>query len=294
MAAAADFIARHALLVLLGAAALASVAAALCWRLIEAFAPRIWKMAVAVWDRVRMLPVARRLRQARIIGPALGGALTITRYLGAIAVLGFIAAAGAVVLFVEIADEIGANESLAAFDLALSDALREHISDEMLRFYAWFTHLGDFEFLATIVVVVFGVLLVVRRRALATAWFLAASSGGLLNVLLKSVFERTRPLHEHGLTVTTGWSFPSGHASGAMLVYGLLAYVLVRQTRPAWHALIAVVAMLLIILVGASRVLLQVHYLSDVLGGYVASAAWVAMWISALEAVRWRGSRVAA
>jgi undecaprenyl-diphosphatase len=293
MTVAADFIARHALLVLLGAAALASVAAALIWKLIEALAPRIWKAVVAVWVFTRALPFARRLRDARVIGPAFVGALTVTRYLGVISVLGFLVAGGAIVLFFEIADEIGASESLAAFDVSLSDALHEHASHELLRFFARITHLGDFELLAPLSALVLAILLIRKRRALAIAWLVATISGGLLNRLLKSIFERTRPVHDHGLAIETDWSFPSGHASGAMLVYGLLAYLLVRQAPHGLRPLIAAAAVLLIIFVGASRVVLQVHYLTDVLAGYLASAAWVAIWIAALEAMRWRGTQAA-
>lgn len=291
MTAAADFIARHALLVLLSAAALASIAAALVWKLIEALAPGIWKRAVTAWDFFRALPLARRLRDARVIGPALVGSLTVTRYLGVISVLGFFVAGGAIVLFVEVADEIGASESLAAFDVALSDALHEHASHELLRFFSWITHLGDLEFLAPLAAVVLLILLIRKRRALAIAWLVATISGGLLNRLLKSIFERTRPVHDHGLALETDWSFPSGHASGAMLVYGLLAYLLVRHAPHSRRPLIAAAAVLLIVFVGASRVVLQVHYLSDVLAGYLASAAWVALWIGALEAMRWRGAQ---
>jgi undecaprenyl-diphosphatase len=294
MTAAADFIARHALLVLLSAAALASVAAALLWKLIEALAPRVWKSAVAAWDFIRALPLSRRLRDARVIGPALVGALTVTRYVGVISVFGFLVAGGAIVLFVEVADEIGASESLAAFDVALSGALHEHASRELLRFFSKITHLGDFEFLAPLTAVVLATLLIRKRRALAIAWLVATIGGGLLNRLLKSIFERTRPVHDHGLVLETDWSFPSGHASGAMLVYGLLAYLLVRQAPHGLRPLIAAAAVLLIVFVGASRIVLQVHYLSDVLAGYLASAAWVALWIGALEAMRWRGTQAAA
>jgi undecaprenyl-diphosphatase len=294
MTAAADFIARHALIVLLVVAALASAAAALLWKLIETFAPRIWTAVIAVRDFFRGLPLTHHVRSARVIGRALGGALTLGRFLGAVAVLGFLVAAGAIVLFVEVADEIGANEPFAAFDIALSDAMRREASHELLSFFARITHLGDFEVLGALVLLVFLILLAMRRRALAVAWLVATSTGGLLNRALKSIFERTRPVHEHGLTLETDWSFPSGHASGAMLVYGLLAYVLVLHARPGWRPSIAAIAVLLIVFVGASRVVLQVHYLSDVLAGYLSAAAWVALWISALEALRWRNARAAA
>lgn len=106
--------------------------------------------------------------------------------------------------------------------------------------------------------------------------------------MLKGIFERTRPLHDHGLVSETSWSFPSGHASGSMIVYGLLGYIIVRYTRPVWHVPVALVCVTLIVFVGSSRVLLQVHYMSDVLAGYASGAAWVALWIAGLEAMRGR------
>jgi undecaprenyl-diphosphatase len=97
-------------------------------------------------------------------------------------------------------------------------------------------------------------------------------------------------LHDHGLANETGWSFPSGHASGSMLVYGLLGYLIVRHAPGAWHVPVALTSLALIVFVGSSRVLLQVHYLSDIVAGYASAAAWVALCIAGLEAVRWRES----
>jgi undecaprenyl-diphosphatase len=110
-----------------------------------------------------------------------------------------------------------------------------------------------------------------------------------MNRILKSIFERTRPLHDHGLALEEGWSFPSGHASGSMLVYGLLAYLIVRNTRSVWHLPVTLTGAALVVFVGSSRVLLQVHYLSDILAGYACGAVWVGGCIAALAAVRWRG-----
>jgi undecaprenyl-diphosphatase len=71
-----------------------------------------------------------------------------------------------------------------------------------------------------------------------------------------------------------------------MLVYGLLAYILIRHTPRAWHLPTAAVAVTLIVFIGFSRVLLQVHYLSDVLAGYASAAAWGALCIAGYESVR--------
>jgi membrane-associated phospholipid phosphatase len=219
---------------------------------------------------------------------ALGGKLRIARHLGVVPILGFVLSAGAIVLFVELADEIGADESLARFDVALSAALREHLSRETLRVFSIVTHLGDGAVLFAIGMVVYAVLALRRLKLLAAAWVVTTLSGALLNRILKAIFERSRPLHDHGLTAEAGWSFPSGHASGSMLVYGLLAYIVVRTTPPAWHIPVALTGIALVIFVGSSRVFLQVHYLSDVLAGYASATVWVAICIATLEALRWR------
>jgi membrane-associated phospholipid phosphatase len=284
----ADFLARHAIAVLSGITIATLALSAVAWHVLGTVAPRTWPLAIEVWDRARKSRFAHRLRQLPLLGRFLSGTLTMARYLGIVAIVGFGFSAGALVLFVELADEIGAGESLADFDVALSTALREHISRETLRVFSIITHLGDSVVLLAIGLLVFAVLAAKRLKLLAAAWAVTTLSGGLLNRILKSIFERSRPFHDHGLTAVEGWSFPSGHASGSMLIYGLLAYVVVRSTPAAWHVPAALAGIALIIFVGSSRVLLQVHYLSDVLAGYASSAAWVAICVAALETVRWR------
>jgi undecaprenyl-diphosphatase len=73
-----------------------------------------------------------------------------------------------------------------------------------------------------------------------------------------------------------GWSFPSGHASGAMRVYGLLGYLSAREAPHAWRLPVALAAALLVVLVGYSRVILPVHSVSDVLAGDASAGTWVA------------------
>jgi membrane-associated phospholipid phosphatase len=284
----ADFLARHAIAVLLAITVVTLALSAAAWHMLVTLGPRSWLLAIDLWNRIRQTRLAGWLRQLPILGRVLSGTLTIARYLGIVAIIGFGLSLGAVVLFFELADEIGVGESLAEFDVALSAALREHLSLDTLRVFSIITWLGDPLVLFAIGAVVFAVLAVRRQRLLAAAWVATTLSGALLNRILKTIFERSRPLHDHGLTAEGGWSFPSGHASGSMLVYGLLAYVVVRTTPPAWHIPVALAGIALVIFVGSSRVLLQVHYLSDVLAGYAAATVWVAICAAALEAVRWR------
>jgi undecaprenyl-diphosphatase len=284
----ADLIARHAVVTLLIATTALLFAMVATWQLMTRYMPRAWPFIVDAWNAFRRSSVAARLRRVHLIGPSLTGALTAARYLGIYAVLAFIVAASAGVAFLALADEIGVDEDLGEFDVVLSDAFRTHLTPGTLQAFAWITRLGDSGVLIVIGAVVAAVLLVLRERLLALAWLVATVSGGALVRVLKSAFERARPLHDHGLTVETSWSFPSGHAAGSMLVYGLLTYFLVRRVPAAWRLPIALVMAAVIIFVGSSRVLLQVHYLSDVLAGYAVAAAWAALCIAGLEAVRWQ------
>ena len=71
-------------------------------------------------------------------------------------------------------------------------------------------------------------------------------------------------------------------------MYGLLGYLVVIHLPKRFHVPLAAIAMTLVVCVGFSRVILQVHYFSDVLGGYAFGAAWGAAWIAGLEAFRRR------
>lgn len=230
----------------------------------------------------RILPHVRRL-------PAPGAvsrAWQVARRLGVQALLSAAVAVMASAAFLEIADETSADEGLGQFDIALSAALSQHATDEQLQVFATITHLGDKAFLMPLVAVVALLLLWNRRWFVAAAWVVACAGGALLNVALKNLFERARPEHLHGFATADGWSFPSGHSSGALIVYGLLGYLAVLHTPKSIHLPAAAIAMTLVVSVGLSRVILQVHFLSDVLGGYAFGASWVAAWVAGMEVLR--------
>jgi undecaprenyl-diphosphatase len=136
---------------------------------------------------------------------------------------------------------------------------------------------------------VIGVLLAVRRRwILLAGWVAAFAGGGLLEAVLKVVIQRPRPPDAADYLWRTSWSFPSGHAMGSLIGYGMLAYIAtVYWVHPPRQRLLVVFGASLVILsVGLSRLYLGVHYFSDVIAGYAAGAVWLSACISGLDFAR--------
>lgn len=111
---------------------------------------------------------------------------------------------------------------------------------------------------------------------LSAALLVVAAAGGIvLTMVLKSVFQRARPeLFDSGYTASF-YSFPSGHATVAVGFYGMLTLLLALRLR-GWKRWVVVVAgVMLVLLIGFSRLYLGVHYPTDVLAGYLATPLWV-------------------
>ncbi len=207
-------------------------------------------------------------------------------FLGLRLAIGFGLVIAAAALFAEMMEALEADEALGAFDTRLAEVLAHMQPPGVLRVAGWLTHLGDPITLAALTLVV-AVLLVLRgRRWLALGWVAAGVGNGLLNTALKRVFERVRPPHEHGFAMADGFSFPSGHTSGSVVVYGMLAYVAVRVLPPVWHLPSVLAAAALAWSMGVCRVLLQVHWASDVLAGFSSGLAWLTVCVLSAELLR--------
>ena len=175
---------------------------------------------------------------------------------------------------------------LASFDAALAESLHTHLPLSALRWSSALTHLGDLLWLGSLAALIALVLLLRRHWQVAGVWVLALAGMVPINGALKAVFRRARPLHGHGVIVAHGWSFPSGHAFSAVVFYGMLAYVLLRLLPLRFHRMVIAIAAICAALIGFSRILLQVHYVSDVLAGFAGGAAWLLVCISMAEHLR--------
>jgi undecaprenyl-diphosphatase len=192
-----------------------------------------------------------------------------------------------------IAVEVREQAGLTVFDAALASDLRQNLPRPLLNAIAMLTHVGDSIVVVPVSIVVFIALLVRRHWQLAVAWAVTLVGTATINHALKAWFQRARPLHDHGFIVENSYSFPSGHASSSMVFYGMLAYILLVLCPPRLHRPIVVAAVAMITLVGISRILLQVHYFSDVMAGYATGLAWVTLCVGSAEYIRLRQGRKA-
>lgn len=200
--------------------------------------------------------------------------------------------------FAELAEEMREGETLS-FDRAVLLALRDpqNLSDPLGPDWlesavADITSLGGKAVLTIIVLIVSGFLFLSNRHG-AAALVLGSSIGGsLLNIALKSLFDRPRPDVVVHLVGVSSASFPSGHAMASATIYLTLGVLLARvQPDRRLKIYAGVVAATLTVIVGLSRVYLGVHWPTDVLAGWCIGAAWamlcwlVAAWLQRRGAV---------
>lgn len=151
------------------------------------------------------------------------------------------------------------------------------------------TFLGTTAWLAVVVGATAAYTLARGRRRLAVFVVVTAVAGGALNTAVKVTVDRDRPTLDPPVATAGGFSFPSGHAAASTVSYGAVTLALLptvpRRRRRATVAGVVV----LVVAIGASRLALGVHYLTDVLGGFALGSAWLAASTAAFSV--WRLER---
>jgi membrane-associated phospholipid phosphatase len=210
-------------------------------------------------------------------------------YLGLHLSIGIAVLLLAVFLFVNIAEDLREPKSLLlVFDQQAMLWMQAHATPGRTAFFLfmsrWHNTLG-----ILVMTTIFALWLAHRR-----AWdwvlrvLLSIPLGMLLNVLLKNIFQRQRPVLDHPLLTLMSYSFPSGHTAAATLFYAVMAGWLLTVFKLKWRALVVAFAVVMVALVALSRVYLGVHYPSDVLAAVLSSSAWLAMVLTGVSTWRKR------
>lgn len=193
-------------------------------------------------------------------------------------------------LFGIVAAAVVTGHRITLLDVELASWLRARATPQLTTWMLVVTHLHSTTAVCVYATVVAACMARWQRwRSLVTVAVCVV--GGLaLNVLVKHAFQRPRPMLDDPLLTLETYSFPSGHVAGTTLVYGLLVVLAFRRTRrPEARWLAVVGAAAAIALVAFTRLYLGVHYLSDVIGGFLEAVAWLALCLGALEVLWHRG-----
>ncbi|MBY0524670.1 MAG: phosphatase PAP2 family protein [Gemmataceae bacterium] len=205
-----------------------------------------------------------------------------------------------IAVFAAIAIGVVTKSELTGFDEDVANRLHEHAlaSPAAVLVFRGFTFMANAATLLVLAIAVALVLVFLGRRwqerrsyflFLVLAWIVALAGGATLNASLKGAFERQRPQFEQPLVHEKSLSFPSGHSMNGLIAYGMLAYLLVLATpRPRQRTVLIVAVAMLVLHIGFSRIYLGAHWFSDVIGGFMAGAAWLIFCIVLTESLRRR------
>ncbi len=191
---------------------------------------------------------------------------------GLVLVLGFLAGAGAVYGFTRLAGEMLEHET-NQMDSAAAAYVQQWQSPTM-NTLAWFVSLFGSELIMAFALVLLGLFIWQRRWGAGALLVLVCVGAQVLNDVLKIYYHRVRPEPVSGLIAAQSWSFPSGHAMMSAAFYLLVGYLGWRLLKGAARWILAFGLVVLVLLIGVSRIYLQAHFLSDVLAGYVAGFVW--------------------
>jgi undecaprenyl-diphosphatase len=196
------------------------------------------------------------------------------------------------VVFGLLAEDVTNGEPLTILDERFSNWLHAHGSAQLTTLLLLVTRTHS-HLTITVATLLLGAWWWNRRfRERVLILMLAVFGGMFLNLLLKHLFLRARPEWHDPLLILTTYSFPSGHTMIATVFYGsLCAFVFTSVRNWLWRVLVIVDSVLMISLVGFSRIYLGVHYLSDVLAAIAEGLAWLAFSFLAVDFVQRRRSK---
>lgn len=168
-----------------------------------------------------------------------------------------------------------------SFDNFIYGIVTFNKSDFLTGFYKFITYFAS----EVMIILVSLFFLLLKRKKYGIFVFLNAVNIFVLNVCLKLIFMRERPTDLMIIT-ESGYSFPSGHAMAALGFYGFIIYLiwsmnLEKRAKVGFSVLLG----LLILMIGVSRIYLGVHYASDVLAGYLASGAYLILYITLVKRI---------
>jgi len=184
-------------------------------------------------------------------------------------------------LFIGIAENIFVTGNFISIDLNLANLLYAFRDELSVKVFSLVTMLGKWYVAAVIMLAGAAIFYLKGYKKYIIPFFVSVGGSFLTGMVGKYLWQRPRPI-EVAVTLENSWAFPSGHAVLAVSLYGFLIYFFWKQFKSLRiRAAALFFGLLIILLVGFSRLYLGVHFLSDVLAGYMVGVFWllISIWL---------------
>lgn len=174
------------------------------------------------------------------------------------------------------------SEIITKIDVRFSNLLSIFRTPELNTIFYWITMFSKWEVILTFTLSLIIILLIFNKKKYITPLVVSILGSQLFVQITKLIIHRTRPINS--LFIESSYSFPSGHAAMSIAFYGFITYILTKNIK-RWDTKINIIfaEIIITIIIGFSRLYLGVHFLSDVIGGYLIGIMWLIIAISIYE-----------
>ena len=200
----------------------------------------------------------------------------------------FLAMGYILALFTGLVEDVVTSDSIVTMDYFVSQQMNMLDRPSLVNFFIFITSFGSTAISCLIVILVCVICWIIRQPYILIGLLVSTIGSSIFTFLSKLLFHRVRPVD--ALLLEQSYSFPSGHATIAVALYGFLAYLTIRfSSNFTRQVRIFFTMFLFAVLLGLSRMVLNEHYLSDVLGGFLVGILWLIISISLTEWLSARG-----
>ena len=169
---------------------------------------------------------------------------------------------------------------LTVIDQSIGQHLYQWGPAPFSTFVQSFTLIGNAQGIIPLTLIIAGIFYYISRKWQILLWivFTILVGAGPVVALIKNIIQRARPSYVPHLVDQGGYSFPSGHATGAVLAWGTLAFLswyYFKDKYPKMMPYLIGFTIFMVVAISASRLYLGVHYLSDIIAGWSIGATWL-------------------
>jgi len=169
------------------------------------------------------------------------------------------------------------TEKEEAIDQKIMNFISQYVNPKYTTIMADITFLGSRDFLITAYLFLISLFLIKKQKYTALKIALIGTIGFSMVEIFKNIFHRHRPLHPL-ISPLNNYSFPSGHTTSGFIFYGLLIHLLWQTKISSFYKwILSIFFFVISILIGLSRIYLNMHFPSDVAAGFCLGFAWLVM-----------------